>query len=266
MEKISNLNQLQVILSSAQSIFIFLSPALNKDKVAAAVSLFLSLKKAGKQVSVFCPQSLTVEYSYLVGVDEIKNKIEGKGLIISFPKEVIEKVSYNEGEDKLELIIRTKEGYPSLTPDQLTFSSAEVSTDVILTIGIEDFSQVESFSRSFPNLLGEKEKIKVLNPQNFQASGWSEIIANFLGLNQWPFDEDIGTNLLVGLEEATGSFGPQAGIGAFEAATFCLKAGGKRMVKEAPQSGASSSQTKKKEKFPSPDWFTPKIYKGDTIV
>ena len=97
MEEFNQFSSIRESLATAQSIFIALPKSPNYDRVAASLALFLSLKKAGRKVSIASPQEMTVEFSSLVGVDKIKTKSEGRNLKISFDylEDSIEKVSYN---------------------------------------------------------------------------------------------------------------------------------------------------------------------------
>ena len=70
-------------LSTAHNLTIVLPVDLNPDKVASALALYLSLKKANRQVNIVCSRPMIVEYSSLVGVDKIKNKLSGRNLVVS---------------------------------------------------------------------------------------------------------------------------------------------------------------------------------------
>ncbi|MGB9707008.1 MAG: DHH family phosphoesterase [Microgenomates group bacterium] len=273
MERFSDFSQFQQVLSTAQTIFVLLPQKLNQDTVAAGLSLFLSLKKAGKQISVFCPKPITVEFSSLVGVDKIKNQLEGKNLVISFDylEDSIEKVSYNIENNKFNLLIQPKEGYPPLSPQKVQYSYVGANADLFLVFGtsLEDLGEIYSNNK---NVL-EEGKVVTFDLADFQAASYCEVVANLLAQLKLPVDEDIASNLLAGIEEATASFSsPKTGPGSFEAAAFCLRAGGRRPegkvhLKPMPeQISAKKPPHEVKEEKPSPDWLTPKIYKGNTLI
>lgn len=274
MEKFSDFSQLQQTLTTAQTIFIIFPQKLNQDEVAAGLSLFLSLKKAGKQASVFCSRQMTVEFSSLIGVDRVKNKLEGKNLIISFDyiEDSIEKVSYNIENNKFNLVVQPKEGYPPLSTDKIRYSYSGGNVDLFLLIGTSSFQDLGDIY--FENKSAfEQGKVFSLNTTDLNAVSHSEIVANLLAYLKLPIDEDIASNLLVGIEMATASFSsPKTGPATFEAAAFCLKAGGRRPgtkvhLKPMPQQvSAQKLPEEVKEEKPAPDWFAPKIYKGNTLV
>lgn len=258
MDLVYDFNQLQQLINSAKKIFIVFPNELDEDKLSAGLSLALSLEKKGKEVFLFSSSPVTVKYSFLVGIDKIKNKIEGDGLIISLPKKMIDKVSYNEGDDKFDLIIRTKEGYPPLTPKDLNFSFAAGEADLILMIGTNKLEDLGDLYTSAKEVF-QKGNLKGFDLEKLKFECWSEMIVNFLISQNYPVDEDIASNLLVGLEKATNNFDMETGPGVFEAVAFCLRAGGKRR-KISPQ-----EEKKTEESLPT-DWFTPKIYKSNTRI
>jgi len=273
MEKVTSFTQLQPLLASSQTIFILLSQKLNLDSVAAGTSLFLSLEKAGKKASVFCSSSMTVEFSFLVGVDRVKNQLEGKNLVISFDyiEDSVEKVSYNIENNKFNLVIQPKEGYPPLSPQKVQYSYVGANADLFLLIGTDSLEDLGEIYQSNKKALDEG-KLVSFDIQSFQSFSWCELIANLIERLNLPIDEDIATNLLAGIEKETNSFAPEkSSPGSFEAAAFCLRAGGRRPQEQAFQPirerkvGEKKSQEVKKEELP-PEWLAPKIYKGNTLV
>jgi len=273
MEKITSFTQLQSLLNSSQTVFIFLPQKLNLDLVAAGLSLFLSLEKAGKKTSIFCSTPMTVEFSSLVGVDRVKNQLEGKNLVISFDyiEDSVEKVSYNIENNKFNLVIQPKEGYPPLSPQKVQYSYAGTNADLFLVIGTDSLEEVGEIYQINKKTLDEG-KVMGFNIQDFQTSGWCELIANLIEKSNLPISEDIATNLLAGIEKETNGFAPEkSGLGSFEAAAFCLRAGGRRPRGQIFQPIAEKKNVEKKpseakkEDLPS-EWLAPKIYKGNTLV
>jgi len=266
MEKISDFSQLQQVLITAQTIFVVLPQKLNQDKVAAGLSLFLSLKKAGKQASVFCSRPITVEFSSLIGADKIKNQLEGRNLVISFDylEDSIEKVSYNIENNKFNLVIQPKEGHLALSTDKVQYSYAGGNADLFLGVGVSSLGDLGEIYLKNKSIF-EKGKVVAFDLVDFQAASYCEVVTGLLAQLKLPIDEDIASNLLAGMEGATDSFSsPKTGPATFEAAAFCLRAGGRRLkakvdLKPMPEQISA-------EKPPSPDWLVPKIYKGNTLI
>lgn len=274
-------------LVSAQTVYILLPQNPNLDKVAASLALFLSLKKSGKQTIIACPTEMTVGFSALVGVDKVQRKLAGRNLTISFDyvEDSIEKVSYNIENNKFNLVVQPKAGFPPLSTEKISYSYSGGEADLVFTVGVQNLKNLGELyqgSKSF----SEKQTIVDLdiNPANDKfgkvnlidpaASSCSEIVTHLISRLGLAKDEDIASNLLFGLEKATRSFSsPRVGVGTFEAAAFCLRAGARRATPQKPK----EKQKKKvslqpmptkvsEEKKPPSDWFEPKIYKGNTRV
>jgi hypothetical protein len=273
MENQFSFSQIQAALTTAQSALIILPEEPNKDMVAAALSWGLALNKAGKKASVVCSGEMMVEYSDLVGVDKVSQKLAGKILTIAFDiEDSTQKVSYNVENNKLKIFIEPKEGFPPISTDKIEYSYGGGQADLVFLIGVKDWEQLGKIYQDNQNFFKKAKTINFeLNDSHFQAASWSELISLLLANLKLPTDADMATNLLAGMEEATKNFSsPQAGAGTFEAAAFCLRNGGQRSRRKMnlrPMSTEISAQKPPEEvKKPSPDWLTPKIYKGNTLV
>lgn len=289
MDNFLNFNQVQDALSTAQTVFIVLPLRLDHDKVAAGLSLYLSLQKMGKQVSIFSSKPMTVEYSSLVGVDKISLKIEGRNLTVSFDyvEDSIEKVSYNIENNRFNLVVQPKEGFPPLSTDKVNYSYSGGKADLIFIFGASSLKELGEIYFQNKELFEQGKTVNLdiyqgnsqfgkINLVDLKAASFSEIVANFISRLRLPINADIATNLLSGVEKVTNNFStPKVGPATFEAAAFCLRAGAsrsgqKKKVQLAPMPKEISAQKppeeKKKEEKPSPDWLEPKIYKGNTLV
>lgn len=267
----SNLTQIEQALAPAQTILIFLPQKMDQDKVAAGLSLYLSLKKAAKQVSILCSRPMTVEYSTLVGVDKISEKPKGKNLTISFDyvEDSIEKVSYNIENGKFNLLIQAKEGSLPLSTEKVKYIYSGSQADLIFILGaltFEDLGEVyetekEIFEKGKTvniDIHSNNSRFAKINLVDSKVVSYSEVIARLLANLRLPVDSDIASNLLTGIQKATNIFSSaKIGPTTFEAIAFCLKAGGQPPIKGRISLSPVS---------PSPDWLEPKVYKGNTVV
>jgi len=278
-------------LASAQTLAIVLPTILNVDKVAAALSLFLSLKKAGKQVSIACVLPMTVEYSSLVGVNKITQKIGGRNLMISFPyqEDSIEKVSYHIENNRFNLVIQPKESFRPLAVDQVAYNYFGSQMDLTLIVGAYSWENLGELYLANKAVFEEGQTLNLdINPQNQQfakinfvnpqMASLSEMVTLFLSSLNLPLDEDIASNLLLGIKKATWDFSlSKATPATFEAVALCLRAGGRRPLHERqekrfeerrlqPERAKVSPNMPVTSSKPSPDWYKPKIYKGDTKI
>lgn len=276
-------------LSTAHNLTIVLPMSLNQDKVASALALYLSLRKANRQVNVVCSRPMIVEYSSLIGVDKIKNKLSGRNLVVSFDylEDSIEKVSYNIENNKFNLVIQPKEGYPPVSTEKIQYSYFGEQADMIFIIGassFEDLGEIYFGNKTFfqegntvnININQASKPFAKINLINPQMASFGEFITFFLSNLKMPVDEDIASNLLLGIERATNNFSlTKSTPVTFEAAAFCLRAGARKPLREFIEEKKAEERKGKEEKTeevetlkvkPSPDWFKPKIYKGDTKI
>lgn len=276
----NSLTQIREALTPAQTIFVVLPQKLSLDKVAAGLSLYLSLKKTKKEVSIFCSRSMIVEFSSLVGVDQVKQKIKGRNLVISFDyvEDSIEKVSYSIENNKFNLVIQPKESFLPLATEKINYSYSGSRSDLIFVVGARSLSDLgEAYFQNKKTFKESKTVNFNISPTNEpfanvdlvdpQASSCSEMMTLVLSRLNLPIDGDIAANLLSGIQKATAGFSlAKAGPSAFEAAAFCLKAGAKTPKKTVPLEPMPPKISAEKKPEPSPDWLEPKIYKGNTLV
>lgn len=293
----SQTSQLQSALATAQSIFIALPQKPTFDQVAAALGLYLSLDKARKNVSIGSPTEMIVEYSSLVGVDKIKDVFEGgkDSLVVSFDyiEDAIEKVSYNIEGGKFNLVIKPRTGRPPLDSKKVNYSYTGGKVDLIFTLGANSLAELGKLYRENREAFEESRVVNIdNNPRNQEygqinlvdpsASSVSEHVTGLITQLRLPTDGDIGSNLLQGIEKATRQFtSGKVDSATFEAAAFCLKIGARRQARKPfvkkrrgrpslkpmpPKVSARKPPVgpeEEEEEMPKPDWFEPKIYKGE---
>lgn len=287
-EEIANLERL---LSSAQKILILTHKEPNLDSLGASLGFYLALQKLGKDISVTCPEPLTVEFANLVGIDKISPQLGNQNLEISFPyaEGTIEKVSYNIENGKFNLVIQHQPGAKPLSPETVNYSFSGGNTDLIFVLDTPKLEDLDHLYHENLDLFRQKSVVNIdYHPENNlygkinfvepQASSTSEMIGQILKDLTLGFDPDLATNLLTGISWATENFlSPKTTSWAFETAAFCLRTGGKRPFlppksAEKKAIGATFKVTSEKkapattgEETP-PDWLEPKIYKGSTLV
>lgn len=295
--------ELQAKLSQSQKIFLAFPANPTFDQAAAGLSFFLSLKDAGKTVSVVCPTPMTVEFNHLVGVDQVTDKVKGTDLVVNFDylMEQIEKVSYNDEDGKLNLVVQPKTGAPPLTDRMVNFSYSGITADLVFSFGIKDPTAIDFGNKvDFANLTVVNVD-NGLNPTALgelslfdnQAGSLSEIILGVILGAGLPFNQDIAQNVLAGIWKVTR--GLSAGIlsaDTYEAVAVCLRAGAQKPAESMPRPDSfpprqaeqfkprpktwqrpeekkpvipvQESQPQVKQNPPA-DWFEPKIYRGSNI-
>jgi nanoRNase/pAp phosphatase (c-di-AMP/oligoRNAs hydrolase) len=234
--------EIKKVLDPAKSVFVLLPQNPNLDAAAAALSLFLSLKEAGKNTFIGSPTKMRVEFSTLVGIDRVSDKIGNRNLIISFDyaEDAIEKVSYNVEEGKFNLVIEPKSEHPPLDSKKVNFSYEGIEAPLIFIVGakkLEDLGALYEKDRQAFNQTSivnvdratTNTKFGQINLVNSGAAALSEIIYKLLKNLNLPLNIDIAGNLLKGIEVQTQNLqAPFASPDTFETVAQLMRAGAKR--------------------------------------
>jgi len=263
---------LQQGLGAAKRSFILIGKTPKYDDVASALSLYLGLKALNHDVVIASPIKLTVAYSHLVGVNQIKKEISNKNLVMSFPYQdgFVDKVSYTMSEDgsTFNLIVAPKSGMTALDPSRVSYSYAGAEADVMFLFGassMEDFEyfyQEESalFMKTLTvqfSLTKQTPFAKMMIDVTGKSSLSEEMIALFplFGIT---LSEDIATNILSSIELVTNhlqslSISPET----FEVVAKLLRAGARRSsvattpIMSSSQTNAFAQALKTKVSVPS---------------
>jgi hypothetical protein len=224
-----NLTQIKEMLATAKSAVV-VSPVLSIDSISASLALALSLKNAGVNVSVYCPQKTTPDYSKLSGLELLTDQYSATGLTITldYPLDSIDQVSYNDDNQKLNLVVKTKPNSPQIDSNKILINNQSSGFDVGFILGEE-------------TALGENSSIVnsgnwvFISPQNVsktwakaslidQDAPFCEIFSFMLPQLGYQLTPDSGKNLLIGLRVSTQSFSVNVSPETFEAGAICLKA------------------------------------------
>jgi hypothetical protein len=269
-------NSFKTLVTSAKSVLVLLPKEPTFDEVASATSIYLALKEQeAKEINVFCPSPMLVEFNKLVGVNKIKQELGNKNLAISFANynpQGIEKVSWDIDDGTFKLTVVPKVGVTPPNQDQIIVSYAGVAADQIILIGGQDensFETIKSEDLKDAKLthIGIHQiniNGKVIASLAEAASSISEVTANILKRSNYKIEADLATNLLMGIEETTHSFTSElVTADTFSLVAELLRSGGKRSVGRdvAPTFPMSQGMP---TSVPS-SWTEPKIFKGTSV-
>ncbi len=273
-------NSLKSLVSSAKSILILLPTEATFDSVATGTSLYLTISsEEGKEVNIYAPNPIVVEFNRLIGVNKIKNELGNKNLGISFSNynpQGIEKVSWDidNGEFKLTIVPKTNVMPP--TQDQVTVTYAGVAADLVILVGGSDENSFPAIkTEDLANAKLVHVGVSQLNIPNRNISSLattgssiSEVAANLIKNSGYKIEADIATNLLMGIEEATSAFtANNVTADTFMLVSDLMRAGGKRlaqgqvMASEYP-AGAIPGMP---QNVPASWTENPKIFKGTSV-
>lgn len=226
-------------ISSAKSFLVVLAQNLNVDNIAAGLALFLSLRKKKAKVKIGAPNEITVEFNRLFGVDKISQKIGSRNLVISFPEDMIEKVSSQIESGKLNLVIQPKNNSQLPALKELEYSYSGIDADIIFIIGAQKLKDLGVFYGQEKQVFDKKETVNIdINPANTKFAknnlvfpeqvALSQILAKLIKKLNLPADKDIATNLIAGIESATNNFQTRTTADIFETIAWAMRQGGKQ--------------------------------------
>jgi len=221
--------QIKKLIDGAGTINIAV-PQMSVDSIGAALAFALSLEKAGKKVTVFCPHVPDANYQNLSGLNKIQNKLGSDNLIISldYPLDQIEKVSYNDDGGQLNLVVQTKDTSSQIKKEQINIKPGSGTSDLNFIFGEEtslgeNSKMVNQGTWVYISPLNNQKPWAALSLID-QDAPYSEILTFLLKNTGLAFDENIGKNLLIGLRVATQSFSVNVSPESFEAGAICLSA------------------------------------------
>lgn len=282
------LQALKTKLGTAQSVLLTIPSNPSQDVVAAALAMYLSIKQAGKTVSIVSSSAPVVRDSHLVGLDKITTDVGGANLVITLdvPENAIDKVTSNTEGGHLNLIVSPAKGVAPITESNIKFGYSGAAADLVIVVGAADLKDVgalaekefELFAKerlvNISNQVGSYGEINITDPSSSNA----ELITALLKELALPLDVDIANNLMRGIEDATsGLSSPNMTADTFEALAILYRTGARRSPPAAPGKTAtivadmpiidhgvptSSTAPTESNANPNPDWTKPKIFTG----
>lgn len=235
-------NSFKSVIDQSKSVLILLPTKPLFDQVAAGVSLYLALRQ-GKEVQIFSSTPVTVEFNRIIGVNKITHELGNKNLIIRFADykaDDIERVSYDIENSQFRLTVIPRQRITPPSKEQVELSYSGVSMDTIIMVGGTNESHFPAIAyKELTNAnivhVGIKDLTLSSNKTYLSfsrpASSVSEIVAGLIKESGMVLDEDISTNLLMGIESASDNFN-DSGVTAetFSIVSDLMKTGGKRTM------------------------------------
>ena len=255
-------------LVSAQSVLIVMPATTNVDKLASGLALMLALKQAGKQVEVVTQDTLRVSHTNLFGVGDVKNQIVGgsttgsvggtftltlEGVVDESGNVTSEKLDYYQEGNNLQLIFTIPQG-KKFEPTRITTAHAgggeggSGGYNLIFVIGADNLQELGTIYTQNQSLFVPGQLINIdmsqtnaqyggTNIVDVNASSVSEMMAQLLSDLGLTMTEDIATNLLTGIYDATQNMSMNVKPDTFVAASTAMQAGGKLPIENVANQG-----------------------------
>lgn len=267
-------NQVLDNLTKAENILIVVAKPLGFDGLAAGLSLYLSLIKLDKNVSIIARAPTVSDAQNLYAVDVIGKGQDAKTpvVIVENAVETLDRVTHFLDGTNLKLLLHPLPGSPRITEDQITIEYISSPANLIFAIGVDNLPDLrseftheqeinpEAWIINISNL-EPSQKFAQIDVVNTRAAGVSEVTAKLLQDMALPVDEDIAYNLYSGIRASTDNFSPGlVSPVSFEVASWLLKFGaGKASFakNQEPKSMISQQDQSQYEPFPQPKQFIP---------
>lgn len=243
-ERESMENSFKSQIEQSKSILILLPTKPYFDQVAAGLSLYLALREE-KDVSIYCPSPMTVEFNRLIGVNKISQEMGNKNLIMRFTDykaSDIERVSYDIEDGQFRLTVIPKQKVTPPAKEQIELSYSGISVDTLILIGGANethFPALSGKDLSSANIVHIGVRDISFSPNkpyvsfSRPASSVSEVIASLIKESGFKLEGDTATNLVMGIEEGSESLAsPSVTHETFATLSELMKAGGKRMANQ----------------------------------
>lgn len=254
----NQLTELKNLLPSSKSILIILPVGSDLDKLAAGLSLFLSLTQQGKEVSIICEDAMRVGQSHLFGIDHVSNRFPqtgGGNFVITLEGVVasdgtvpaLQNLDWYPENANLNLVFHVMPGQ-IFQPAKVTPRYLGSGLNLIFVIGAANLNSLGSLYSQNQNAFTGVHIVNIDNQGNTgfgatnvvdsNASCLSEMMSNMMPFINLNIDVDMATNLITGLYAATDNLtSAKVGPDTFMAVANLLKLGAKKpgQVEVQPQ-------------------------------
>lgn len=270
----SQLTELKNLLPAAKSILIAMPAGADIDKLAAGLSLFLTLEAAGKQVSIVSDDNILVGQSHLFGVDHIQKTLpstEGGNLTLTLEGVAasdgtvpsLEKLDWFAEGNNLNLVFHVLPGQ-TFQPGRIIPRYQGSGFNLIFVVGAVNLNALGNIYQQNQSAFSGTHIVNIdtqvanssfgqTNVLDTNASSLSEVMTNLIAGLGYNLDADSASNLLAGIFEMTDNLqNPKVTAETYMAVASCLRVGGKKpagtkVSENAPQNTIAQAQ-------PTYDW------------
>ena len=221
MEKIRR--QIIELIKRSNNILLMPSAPVDGDSLGSSLSLYLALKKVGKQVTVVCADPIPDSFQFLPTTKVISDEFSGTAdfiVTLDCKKSKIKSIRTKLEQDKFNIIITANKG--QFSASDVSFDHGPSKYDLIITVDTADLEQLGRFYQDNPEIFTSIPVINIdhhasnnsfgkINMVDVMASATTELLIPLIQDFEKEFDakiwdEDIATLLLAGIITDTGSF------------------------------------------------------------
>ena len=274
------------IISESESVMIIVpgEDILQVNLLGLALHTLIKINIPDKSVKLHNLNPLAEHFKNTLATNNFAQNLGEKELVLSFDisKNQIEKISYDDNSEKLNLIIQTKKGIPIISKKQVNFNYRGVNSDLIIFLGIDKFEMLESLVKKETDILqhnvivwGYKDLLETPVLSKIMASP-SQLSVQFIDLiqqNKLKLDLTIAEGLFRALKYESRDFS-QANADIFQKAAWLMRArdtfkSSQPKLKPRPEAGYNPTSptippltTNSELNQDNADWLKPKIFKS----
>lgn len=248
----SQLVELKNLFPTAKNILIALPAGADIDRMAAGLSLFLTLEALGKQVFVVCDDTIKVAQANLFGINHVQKSIsqtEGGNMTLvlegvassdgTIP--ALEKLDWYAENNNLNLVFHVLAGQ-TFQPARIIPHYQGSGFNLIFVIGAVNLNALGNIYQQNQQVFSGTHIVDVdidtqsantgfgqTNIVDTNASSVSEVMTNLVADLGYSLDVDSASNLLVGIFDATGNLtDAKVSADTYMAVASCLRVGGRK--------------------------------------
>ncbi len=215
--------QIISLIEKSEKVLLLPSSPPDGDSLGAALSLYLVLKKLGKEVTVICADPVPDALKFLPTIDAISKNFGGAEdfvVTLDCTESEVDTIKYQVEQNKVNIIITPRKG--RFSEKDVTLHHGESKYDLIITVDTGDLQQLGHVYEDNPEMFYSIPVINIdhhssnsefgrINMIDITASSTTEILVPVLEkleekTGQKLIDPDVATLLLAGIITDTGSF------------------------------------------------------------
>ncbi len=217
--ELSPKQQINELIKTSKNILIVSHSKLNGDALGSMLALEKVLTKLEKEVSIVTSEKTDDPYSFLPGLEKLKNNIAGTRdfiVRINTEKTPLEKLSYSQEDKFVNVVISPKNG--KIDPKDLELSQGNFKFDLIFVLDTPNVDKIDKVYDRETELFLETPIVNVdhhegneyfgtVNLVDMTATSTCEILVSIIeSFGAGHFDEDVATCLLTGIITDTESY------------------------------------------------------------
>jgi nanoRNase/pAp phosphatase (c-di-AMP/oligoRNAs hydrolase) len=207
------------LIAKAKRVLIITPEVINADIAGAGTAMALFLQRQNKEVEILATHNYEVEFPFLPKVANLRTALNHtRSLVVSVTTKVkgLEEISYQLEEGVAKIYLKSKG--ENFTPEDVSFESELAPYDLLITLGVEQLTDLGQNFQNYTNIFYNTPKINIdnqpgnkhfgaINIVNINASSLCEVVSDLIqGFETDLLNEEIATSLLAGIIARTHSF------------------------------------------------------------